>query len=73
MSIPALRRDLTLLGILRHKRVVVLYFPVYSSDPSAGENFCRTKMMLHHPFTNVQDLADVVNGRIAILITLMKL
>ena len=59
---------------------MVFYFPaasIHSSDPSAGdkhENFCRTKMMLHHFSTNVhdQDLADVVDGRIAILIILMN-
>ena len=43
---------------------MVSYFPVYSSDPSTGdkyENYCRTKMMLHHPFMDVKDLADIVD------------
>jgi hypothetical protein len=43
---------------------VISYFPIYSSDPSTGdkyENYCRTKMMFHHPFTDVKDLADIVD------------
>lgn len=43
---------------------MISYFPVYSSDPSTGdkyENYCRTKMILHHPFTDVKDLADIVD------------
>jgi hypothetical protein len=76
VNIQALR-DLTLLDFLRdynHKSYkvrpradprVISYFPIYSSDPSTGdkyENYCRTKMMLHHPFTDVNDLADIVDG-----------
>ena len=74
-TIQALR-DLTLLDFLRlydHKSYkpgpkakprVVSYFPIYSSDPSTGdkyENYCRTKTMLHHSFTDVKDLADIVD------------
>src|SRR5947207_3185592 len=44
---------------------VINYFPRYNSDASSRdyEDFCRVKMMLHHPFTNVQDLAVEVDGK----------
>jgi hypothetical protein len=75
IQIEALRR-LTLLDFLKDYNFstfkprlralprVINYFPRYKSDPSSAsyEDFCRVKMMLHHPFTNVQDLAVEVDG-----------
>ena len=76
VSVPALR-DVTLLDFLRRYNFttkkprpralprVINYFPRYNSDPSSKnyEDFCRVKMMLHHPFTDVQDLAAEVDGK----------
>ena len=57
-----LRRDLTLLEFLPQEKamsgLLLSRLAIHSSDPSAGdkhENFCRTKMMLHHFSTNVHD------------------
>jgi len=43
---------------------IINYFPRYNSDLSSRdyEDFCRVKMMLHHPFTNVRDLAVEVDS-----------
>lgn len=37
---------------------VINYFPRYSSDPSSQDydHYCRVRLMLHHPFTNLTDL-----------------
>jgi len=70
-------REVTLLDFLRRYNFtkkqprpralprIINYFPRYNSDPSSTdyEDFCRVKMMLHHPFTRVQDLAVEVDGK----------
>ena len=40
---------------------VINYFPRYSSDPesSSYEDYCRVKLMLHHPFEEWDDLLKV--------------
>ena len=40
---------------------VINYFPRYPSDPSADtyEDYCRVRLMLHHPFSCVTDLLTV--------------
>jgi hypothetical protein len=45
----------------RAPKRVVNYFPRYSSDPSSDtyEDYCRVRLMLHHPFTDVTDLLTV--------------
>jgi hypothetical protein len=76
IQIEALR-DVTLLDFIRNYNFtsfkprpralprVINYFPRYSSNPSSEsyEDFCRVKMMLHHPFTTVQDLVVEVDGK----------
>ena len=40
---------------------VINYYPRYSSDPSseAYNDYCRVRLMLHHPFTSLTDLFTV--------------
>jgi ATP-dependent DNA helicase PIF1 len=40
---------------------VINYFPRYSSDPAADQynDYCRVRLMLHHPFTCLADLLSV--------------
>jgi ATP-dependent DNA helicase PIF1 len=47
----------------RASQRVINYYPQYNSDPAHPEfdDYCRVKMMLHHPFTAVDDL-KVVDG-----------
>jgi ATP-dependent DNA helicase PIF1 len=40
---------------------ILVYFPRYKRDGSRHEDFCRVKMMLHHPFRDVSDVL-VVDG-----------
>lgn len=36
---------------------VLVYFPEYKRErPEQEEDYCRVKMMLHHPFRDVEDL-----------------
>ena len=70
-------RDVTLLDFIKNYNFisykwqpralpqVINYFPQYSSDPSSEhyEDFCRVKMMLHHPFTDILDLAVNIDGK----------
>jgi len=70
-------RDVTLLDFIKnynftsYKRQpralpqVINYFLQYSSDPSSEyyEDFCHVKMMLHHPFTDILDLAVNIDGK----------
>ncbi len=66
-------RDVTLIDWLQHYNVnkfqplskgkprPVTFFPRYKSDPTDDdyEDYCRVKMMLSHPFENVEDLLEV--------------
>jgi len=66
-------RDVTLIDWLQHynankfqplskgKPRPVSFFPRYKSDPADDEyeDYCRVKMILSHPFENVEDLLEV--------------
>jgi len=66
-------RDVTLIDWLQHYNVLkfqplskgkprpVNFFPRYKSNPTDDEyeDYCRVKMMLSHPFENVEDLLEV--------------
>jgi ATP-dependent DNA helicase PIF1 len=66
-------RDVTLIDWLQHynankfqplskgKPRPVSFFPRYKSNPADDEyeDYCRVKMMLSHPFENVEDLLEV--------------
>jgi hypothetical protein len=66
-------RDVTLIDWLQHynankfqplskgKPRAVSFFPRYKSNPADDEyeDYCRVKMMLSHPFENVEDLLEV--------------
>jgi len=66
-------RDVTLIDWLQHYNVnkfqplskgkprPVNFFPRYKSNPTDDEyeDYCRVKMMLSHPFENVEDLLEV--------------
>lgn len=66
-------RDVTLIDWLQHYNVnkfqllskgkprPVSFFPRYKSNPADDEyeDYCRVKMMLSHPFENVEDLLEV--------------
>lgn len=66
-------RDVTLIDWLRHYNVntfqplskgkprPVSFFPRYKPDPAGDEyeDYCRVKMMLSHPFENMEDLLGV--------------
>jgi ATP-dependent DNA helicase PIF1 len=49
----------------RAQQRVINYFPRYPSDPSATTftDYCRVKLMLHHPFTVAADLL-MVDGQL---------
>src|SRR5438045_6211399 len=73
MNDPIDLMGLTLLDWLQHfdfytwkqrptaKPRVINYFPRYKADLSleSYENYCRVKLMLHHAFTDVNDLLQV--------------
>ena len=66
-------RDVTLIDWLQHhnanklqplskgKPRAVSFFPRYKSNPADDEyeDYCRVKMILSHPFENVEDLLEV--------------
>lgn len=66
-------RDVTLIDWLQYYNVLrfqplskgkprpVGFFPQYKSNPTEDEykDYCRVKMMLSHPFENVEDLLEV--------------
>jgi hypothetical protein len=66
-------RDVTLIDWLQHYNInkfqplskgkprPVNFFPRYKSNPTDDEyeDYCRVKMMLSHPFENVEDLLEV--------------
>ena len=66
-------REVTLIDWLQHYNVTkfqplskgkprpVGFFPRYNSNPTGDEyeDYCRTKMMLSHPFESVEDLLEV--------------
>lgn len=45
----------------RAKERIINYFPRYPDEPSAATyaDYCRVKLMLHHPFTELSDLLTV--------------